>query len=206
MKKKYCIKEDYISRDSYYHYDDTSETDEYQDKVYETAYKLFKKNNFNRVLDIGCGSGYKLIKYFKDYNFVGLEIEPTLSWLKKTYPNHNWRKGDFSHKIMGSYDIIICADVIEHLVDPDDLINYLKNIDFKYAIISTPERNAIRKYQKGYTWNGPPNNLAHIREWEFTEFNNYISLNFHVIEHFMSQNFAETSPLCQIIVVRREKT
>ena len=203
--KNYGIKEGYKARTSYHHFDDTPTHDEYQDKVYETAHTLCKNYNLNKVLDIGCGSGYKLIKYFKNYDFVGSELEPTLSWLKKTYPSHKWVKSDLSTTLKENYDIIICADVIEHLVDPDLLINFLKNIDFKYIVISTPERDAIQKYQRGHTWMGPPNNPTHVREWSFEEFKHYLSQHFNITQHFMGQNDAEPIPLCQIVVINNDE-
>ena len=106
MSKQYHIKEGYISRKTYTDFDDTQNTDDYQDEVYETAYKVCKQNNLSTVLDIGCGSGYKLIKYFKDFNFTGTELEPTLTWLIQSYPNYDWRRGDFSKPPKEAYDVI----------------------------------------------------------------------------------------------------
>ena len=199
--KKYCIKEEYIHRDEYCHYDDTCETDSYQDDVYRCARDIYDKSDSKSVLDIGCGSGFKLIKYFNDSNSLGLEIDPTLTWLNNKYPKHNWEKSDFNKSLSQSYDIVIVSDVIEHLVDPDELVKFLKTIDFKYAVISTPERDAIQQYQRGYTWNGPPNNPAHLREWTHTEFRKYMLENFDVVGHYMSKNKCEIVPLCQIVIV-----
>ena len=204
MNKTYNIKEGYISRSSYHHFDDTPMKDEYQDKVYETAHTLCEKNNLNNILDIGCGSGYKLIKYFKKYNFTGTELEPTLSWLKKKYPDNQWLDGDFTKTLGKPYDVIICADVIEHLLDPNQLLVFLKKINFKYAVISTPERDAIQKYQRGKTWMGPPNNPAHIREWSFGEFKNYLSNSFILEDHFMAKNKVESTSLCQIAIIKNK--
>ena len=201
--KNYGIKKGYNSRTSYHHFDDTPMKDEYQDKVYETAHTLCEKNNLDNILDIGCGSGYKLVKYFKKYNFTGTELEPTLSWLKKKYPDNQWLEGDFTKTLGKPYDMIICADVIEHLLDPDQLLGFLKKINFKYAVISTPERDAIQKYQRGYTWMGPPNNPTHVREWSFEEFKHYLSQHFNITQHFMGQNDAEPIPLCQIVVINK---
>ena len=136
--KKFCIKENYISRDSYHHHDDRGQEDGYQDKVYETAHEICLKHNFKKVVDIGCGSGFKLIKYFKDYDFVGIEIEPTLSWLKEKYPQHTWKSTTFSQEWEESCDVIVCADVIEHLVDPDELVNFIKRSEGVYLERPTP--------------------------------------------------------------------
>lgn len=199
--KRYCIKEDYIHRNSYTHYNDIGYEDQYQDEVYQTAFRVLQDNKLERVYDVGCGSAFKLRKYFSEYEFVGAEIEPTYSWLKQAYPTDRWVLSNFSHPV--ETDLFICSDVIEHLVDPDLLLDFFQNSQFKYLVLSTPERNAVQVYQRGYTWNGPPQNQSHVREWNFNEFKDYISSRFEVIEHFMSQNKAESSPLCQIMVIKR---
>ena len=82
---KYFIKPEYIIRENFIHYDDTGNTDGFQDDVYNYAKTLVNEYNLITIGDIGCGSGYKLIKYFGDktkYKTIGLEIEPTLSFLK----------------------------------------------------------------------------------------------------------------------------
>ena len=65
-----------------------------------------------------------MLKFFNGFDFTGAEIEPTLSWLKQNYPNSNWIKSDFEQSPKEEFDVIICSDVIEHLIDPDDLINF----------------------------------------------------------------------------------
>ena len=205
INKKYCIKEAYVHRTEWHHHDDTEHhNDDHQDEVYKIASMMKEKYNLKNVLDIGCGSGFKLMKYFKDCEPTGLEIEPTLSWLKNKYPNNNWQRSDFS-KDIGDFDLIICSDVIEHIEDPDELMSFIKKINFKILVISTPERESIQKYQKGYTWNGPPMNLSHYREWAYEEFRNYISQFFDVRKQIMTKNKAEHRSLCQVVIAVKEK-
>jgi hypothetical protein len=199
VKKNYCIREGYIHRDSYTHYSDIGYEDQYQDEVYQTAFRIMKENNLSNVYDVGCGAAFKLRKYFKDYSFTGAEIEPTLSWLKKTFPQDQWEASDFTKYV--ETDLFICSDVIEHLVDPDHLLDFFENSSFKFLVLSTPERETVQKFQKGFLWEGPPLNPAHVREWNFAEFRDYISSRFNVVRHFMSKNKAEPVPLCQIMVI-----
>lgn len=200
--KTYQIKEGYKHRDSYTHHSDIGFEDQYQDEVYKTAFKVFKDNSLKYVFDVGCGAAFKLKKYFNGEKFTGAEIEPTLSWLKKEYPNDSWIKSDFSRPV--ETDLIICSDVIEHLVDPDVLLSFFENSKYKFIVLSTPERDKVQLFQKGYLWNGPPLNKAHVREWNFCEFKNYISPRFNIVKHFMSKNKAEPSPMCQIMVIQDE--
>jgi hypothetical protein len=202
VEKTYFIREGYKHRHSYTHYSDIGFEDQYQDEVYQTALRTLEDNNLKTIYDVGCGGAYKLRKYFKDYNFTGAEIEPTLSWLTKTFPKDEWVLSDFSKPV--ETDLFICSDVIEHLVDPDGLLDFFQQSNFKFLVLSTPEREAVQRFQKGFLWEGPPVNPAHVREWNFKEFGDYISSRFNVIKHFMSKNKAEPTPLCQIMVIKNE--
>jgi hypothetical protein len=79
-----------------------------------------------------------------------------------------------------SADLVICADVIEHIMDPDLFVKQLLNIrDVKYYIISTPDRDTVR----GKLDYGPPANKHHIREWNLFEFRRYMEQFFEIKEH-----------------------
>lgn len=156
--------------------------DEWQLEVYLHALGLLKKHNLQSIVDIGCGSAYKLMTYFDDYSTIGLELPVNVQTLQEKYPNKKWQISDFKEKPSITTDVIICSDVIEHLVDPDELLEYIKGISYQFLILSTPDRNLIYKpWRKGY-W-GPPSNKAHQREWNFNEFGKYISAHFDVIDH-----------------------
>ena len=44
-----------------------------------------------KVVDIGCGSGYKLVNYISgEFETIGVETEPAISHLRKSYPNEVW--------------------------------------------------------------------------------------------------------------------
>ena len=148
MLEKYCIDHNYISRTEFKECHQMSCLDECQNEVYQVADSILKKNNYMTVLDIGCGSAFKLIKFFKHQQFVGLEIDPNLSFLKEKYPFYDFRKSDFTHPMTESFDLIICSDVIEHLLDPDELLFFIKNISFKHLVISTPERTVLNEMLK----------------------------------------------------------
>ena len=180
FRKQYEIKAAYYHRGHPQHYDDTAKKDEWQKEVYEYALKIAEEKHLETVLDYGCGSAYKLLKYFKNYEFAGLDIEPTLSWLKKNHPENIWFSPDELIKKKKKFDLIICADVIEHISDPNQLINYLKKLDSNVIVLSTPNRDLLNNK---YNQIGPPLNPSHCREWNFEEFENYIGKNFWVIDH-----------------------
>ena len=201
--KSYCIKDEYVHRDEYVQYDNTPQTDKFQDEVYAAARQICNQNNFEKIADIGCGSAYKLMKYFRDKDFLGLELEPNLSYIKKKYPLFKFALSDFDNPPEDNFDILICSDVIEHLLEPDELIEFIKKINWKYLVLSTPDREVIQNLQRGFGWdveeNGPPYNEHHIREWTSKEFYEYVSQHFRVIEHFCAPIQKE----CQIIIATK---
>ena len=188
---KYCLPDDYVHRNENAFFDDTPYRDEYQDEVYQAALEQACTFVDCRVLDIGTGSGFKLMKYFKDFNTTGVDIEPTLSFLKNKYPSRYWASFE---DITGYYDLVICSDVIEHIPDADEFLQNILSIDFETIVFSTPDRESMYG-GKSY---GPPNNPAHVREWTMKEFNCYISKYFYVLNHI------KVIPNTQICICRKK--
>jgi len=185
-----CVgtRENYFVHDGYKHrlsnqfFDDTPNTDQAQLEVYLFAKEVSDSHKLATVCDIGCGSGYKLVTYFGKMKTVGLDLPRTCEWLQRKYPDRLWLESDFLRKPDFPTDLVIAADVIEHLPDPDRLMRYLASLQPRFIVLSTPERNLLREG----THNGPPCNPAHVREWNFTEFEAYVSEYFEIVEHFVS--------------------
>jgi hypothetical protein len=181
----YCLPENYMHRLDNAYFDDTSFKDEYQDDVYDAAENSLKENEFKSIVDIG--TGFKLIKHFNEYDTFGVDLEPTVSFLKSTYPTKKW--GELGQlPIDGKYDIFICSDVIEHIPEPNGFINELLKYDFKKIVFSTPDK--LHMYSGLHL--GMPSNSAHVREWNIPEFNEYLSRYFVVEKHFKSHDGSNT--------------
>jgi len=189
--KNYCINDEYKSR-SYEEFQKAiimpvpgviNGKAEAQEEVYIRAKKILVENNLNSILDIGCGSGFKLLKHFGDYSTIGIDLKCHIDILKSRYPNKKWIVSDFSESLkLDSIDIVISADVIEHLFDPDEMINWIKKLSPKFIVISTPDKDTLIKEKTSKT--GPPQNIWHVREWNRVEFSNYIGQFFEIIEQF----------------------
>ena len=175
---RYCIKDGYKPRLNNRFFDDTPLKDEWQNEVYAKARALADLHGYNSILDIGAGSGFKLLKYFPDKDTLGIDLPRTVAWLKRTYPHRKWSDRFEPHT---GYDIVICADVIEHIPDPDQVLDLIENCRPQLAVISTPDRSL---HTRGH--DGPPGNKAHVREWAFSEFAQYISRRFRILDHFIS--------------------
>jgi hypothetical protein len=160
------------------YFDDTDLKDEWQNEVYEYAHQVCKNNNYKKIIDFGCGSAYKLIKYFNDVDTVGIDLPETTNVLKERYPNKIWKED----LIPEQCDIFIASDVIEHMSNPNILLDFIEKCNPKEIILSTPDRNLFFR-NFGYNYFGPPYNKHHIREWTYEEFEQYIKSRFEIINH-----------------------
>lgn len=188
-RHNYFIPESYVTREDVPHFDDTPFEDEYQDDVYRNATEIFGERGFKTVTDFGCGAGFKLLKYFGDVPTVGIDVEPTVSWLRLNYPQRTWMEpvGELPQS-----DMIICADVIEHVADPDALMQRIVSLKPKLVILSTPACDFLG------TEDGPPRNIHHVREWTFSQFGTYMAEWLEVERHYMPT----PGTCCQMIVGR----
>lgn len=169
--ENFHIKPGYSSRQEYLQFDDRPHTMEWQAEVYIAAQQLYQLQGLNTVVDIGCGAAFKLMHFFKDAQTIGLDFEPNLSFLRERYPERDWRQSDFSTPLELQPDLVIASDVIEHLVDPNSLMVYIRSLCPRWAIVSTPERDVVR----GEDHLGPPPNPHHVREWNGPEFVAYVN-------------------------------
>jgi predicted TPR repeat methyltransferase len=159
-----------------------------QYRVYEYARDLIKKNNIKSVLDIGCGVATKLEKLILPIckEITGIDENETIKWCRQNYKWGDWYMDNLEQpKLMlkRKYDLIICSDVIEHLMKPEKLLEMIKHYADKdtFIILSTPDRDII--YGKKHM--GAPPNLKHYQEWNKEEFHKYIEYSgFEIVKHF----------------------
>lgn len=181
-RENHFIHPGYQARLKNRYFDDTPSTDESQLEVYLFAKEICDRERLSSVCDIGCGSAYKLLRHMGELRTVGMDLPRTCRWLRLRYPERQWIESDFRTKPDFPVDLVVSADVIEHLENPNQLLTYINDLRPRYTILSTPERNLLREG----THNGPPTNPAHVREWSFAEFETYIEDHFTILEHFIS--------------------
>lgn len=94
--------------------------------------RLVGKNK--TILEVGCGPGSqsKVFHGILGCDVVGIEIDPARAEKARTYCREvhvaNLETDDLSGFLKDEkFDVIVCADVLEHLRNPDDLLIGLKN-------------------------------------------------------------------------------
>jgi SAM-dependent methyltransferase len=179
--RRYCIAAGYRHRDEPHFFDDTGNTENWQREVYQYAQNLLAGRGLRRVYDVGCGSGYKLVRYLGDFDTVGFDLPATVAFLREKYPERRWEVGDFAASVEAP-DLAVCSDVIEHLPDPDALMTFLTRMKAPHVILSTPTRRLLYRRSSSFQF-GPPANPSHCREWNFDEFAEYVSAYFTIVDH-----------------------
>lgn len=202
----YFIKKDYRINDSPSFYNDSLEDSEYyQLEVYEYIASLFSQHRISSVLDVGCGLATKLRDYILPHcsNITGIDSEHAIPLCRELHDFGIWHTADLentSYVLPTAYDLIISADVIEHLKDPDNLLRIIKSGTHpeSLVVLSTPERDLRR----GLDDTGPPQNTAHVREWNEKEFRAYLTDRGFHIEHYDIVHLCKDMKTCQLAMGR----
>lgn len=168
----------YVSRqEPEYHDDGSSESSDivHQPEAYEVVRYLLGATGRGTVVDIGCGSGRKL-RDLSVRRAIGVDFGTNIEFCRTNFPDVcEWVEADLSDpsaRLIANYAnsdaIVICADVVEHLPDPTQLLRLLDDCYRRGAIVitTTPDRVRVR----GSDHEGPPPNAAHVREWELDEY------------------------------------
>jgi hypothetical protein len=146
---------------AYFH--DASEV-RWQPEVYSLAGELASLRDLETIIDVGCGSAEKALGL--GLRVVGIDHGPNLPRPREdaTFLDHDLEGGlpRIDRRVVVR-SVVVCADVIEHLIDPLPLLLDLGHVSrIAPVLISTPDRDLVR----GEGDLGPPANPCHVREWD----------------------------------------
>lgn len=99
---------------------------EFQLATYTTAMEIVKEKGTDcSVIDIGCGEASKLHRYIEPFcsAIAGWDRHEEIEFCKSEYPKQQWFECDLEEcpKTIVSADVVICADVIEHIKNIDSI-------------------------------------------------------------------------------------
>lgn len=156
----------------------------WQHHVYAWARRLIERDRLTCVLDVGCGTALKLQALVRSTGLraqgldmpSGVEVARQLVRDTPTIAIDEIDLEAPDHSVLADkikFDIVVCADVLEHLMDPAPCIELLKAAvrgnGRGCILVSTPERERLR----GRACMGSPK-PEHVREWARGEFLCYL--------------------------------
>lgn len=169
----YGIRDGYTARTQPAYFQDTMPDNLlWQPHVYGIAAFLARLMKRHTLIDIGCGRAHKLIEYAGEFKTIGVDYGDNIQWCRDHYPQHSWITANLESEAIATFSanianaVIICADVIEHMINPNGLLrNFQRDAGYAPILLTTPDR--LRSY--GYDHDGPPANGHHTREWTLGE-------------------------------------
>jgi SAM-dependent methyltransferase len=169
----------------------------FQYAVYKEARAMLRRTSGARVLDIGCGTARKAAELVIPYcaHYVGLDQESAIAYCRSTIlaGNAEFRAASLDHlsPLQGpAFDLVVCADVIEHLEDPFTVMAAARHAirDGGRLLLSTPERDVLHGSAARR-----PENPDHVREWNRRELRDYLaSMGLTVLHMHLAPQFRFT--------------
>ena len=149
----------------------------YQHHVYHWGASLVRRRALKSVLDVGCGPATKLAILIAPVcaDIAGIDQPSAIAAAKRLGMPGAFRAVDLEEcegvRAERTFDLIICADVLEHLFDPDPALAFIaRHCHAKsLVLLSTPDRARLRG--RACMASEKP---EHVREWNAPEFIAYL--------------------------------
>ncbi len=175
----------------------------YQEPVYRWAAKLIKADRLTPVVDVGCGTAFKMMKHLAPVTdtVVGADQASGIERARGRYTGATFVEGDLTDDALWEQlralrpGFVLCADVVEHVADPRALVENLASLvrgSHARLLISTPDRSLMEKSPPL----GPPTNALHVREWIPDEFRRLLeSAGLRVVteRHLLPRSYLRTT-------------
>ena len=172
---QFFLPNNYVSCAEPTYFIDTPSDTTWQPEVHDAVRYLLAATGRSIIVDVGCGNGDKLCGL--QGRRIGIDFGANLQACRERHAGEaDWIEANLGTAniiaAMPSCDlanaVVVCSDVIEHLLDPTRLLEALSEFARRGAIVitSTPDRVRVR----GTDHMGPPSNPSHVREWTMTEY------------------------------------
>ena len=196
--QNFCIRGDYVSRanastfvedgSDYWTQARIARSGIYQYYVYKKASDILRVTTNSSYLDVGCGYPKKIENFIHPVtsNITVIDQPSMEETIKRAFPSFRFISMDLENPrqdLQEQFDCVCASDVIEHLLNPDPLMTFIRRVTKPSGtiLISTPERDM----QRGHDCLHSPQ-PEHVREWTSAEFSDYLRQHgFRILEHHL---------------------
>jgi 2-polyprenyl-3-methyl-5-hydroxy-6-metoxy-1,4-benzoquinol methylase len=152
------------------------------------VHELVEGTGATRVLDVGCGEGFtieRLLRRNGRLPIQGVDYE----WLalleaKARRPEILYQMGDIRRLPYadGSFDLVLCLEVLEHLAEPAPALSELRRVSSQYSLISVPNEPLfmISNFLRGRNVRAWGNDPEHLHRWTASRFLDMVGERFTV--------------------------
>lgn len=132
--------------------------------------KILPISNIKSFLDVGCGYGFLLQEMLmrNDVRGVGVELSEQEACYGQKQLNLDIRNGSLSSSglSVGSFDLVSCFEVVEHISDPhsfiQELLGYVKPGGYLLVMTDNFESQVAKKLGAGFPKWIPHSHISHF--------------------------------------------
>lgn len=154
-----------------------------------------KHTDAKRILDFGCGNGFGTIQLLPAVVIGVDEDEGAIEFARSTL-------GHLAHfhtvgALTGTFDVITCIEVIEHVEDVDALFELLKTAAKPDATFIFSTLNHNSQYRK---------NAGHVGRWCVEDFRTLMESNFthvRITDYLLCDDLTDDSTLTPMVAICR---
>ncbi|WP_353743172.1 class I SAM-dependent methyltransferase [Desulfacinum infernum] len=155
-------------------------------------YELITQASPKAIHEVGCGEGYWVIQlHLQGFDVKGSDFSASVIEMAR----HNAKAFgiakdrfltcsiyDLDEHRHGA-DLLLCLDVLEHLLDPEAALRALLRACYKYLIVSVPNEPlwSFLNMVRGKYLRDKGNTPGHIQRWSQKAFIDFVSNHFQVI-------------------------
>ena len=137
------------------------------------VFSVGHKDTSSCVLDVGCGEGY-VLEYLRErlpqVRFCGVDLDSeALKLAKARNTDVPFHRGDVFNLpfVSGSFDLVICLEVLEHLESPGLAVEELARVSSRGLLVSVPNQPffSLANFLRGKNWPTWGDDPEHVQRW-----------------------------------------
>jgi SAM-dependent methyltransferase len=130
-------------------------------------------NPVETVLEIGVGEGFLsglLSERFPEKRFTGVDLDAEkLAALHQLFGRIETHQADICQLdgLPGRYDLVICAEILEHLAEPDRALAQIRRLGPRRVIVTVPHEPwfQLSNLLRGKNLDRLGNDPEHVQHW-----------------------------------------